>query len=99
MFELTKRFQPSPDIVGRFIDDEVVIVPIRGDITKQNSIFSLEHTAAKIWPMLVEKKPVGDILDFMAKSMNVSLDEARRDLEEFLGDLLSVGAIEETKEK
>jgi hypothetical protein len=95
---LKKRFSHSPNVVGRLIEGEVVIVPVGGDISRQNSIFSLEDTAAQIWTMLDGKNSVADILDIIVATKEVGREQALADLVEFLGELASVGVIEESGE-
>jgi 3-deoxy-D-manno-octulosonate 8-phosphate phosphatase KdsC-like HAD superfamily phosphatase len=94
---LGKSFRHSPKVVGRFIDDEVIIVPIGGDLAKQDSIYNLESVAAHIWRMLDGKTSVKQIRDYMVKTMEVSSEQAESDLIEFLEELKSIGAIEETE--
>lgn len=92
---LQKRFKKSQKVVGRLIDDEVVIVPISADLTAQDCIFNLDPSGSSIWQMIDGKKTGSEIRDAMVKTMDVSADVAGRDLEEFLQDLLAAGAIEE----
>ena len=93
---LQKRFSHSPNVVGRLIEGEVIIVPVSGDISRQNSIFSLEDTAAQIWTMMDGKKSVGDILDCIVATKEVAPEQAQADLVEFLDELVGLGAIEES---
>jgi hypothetical protein len=92
---LKKRFRKSPNVVGRKIDDEVVIVPISADLAAQDSIFNLDPAGSVIWQMIDGRKTGEDIRDAMVRTMDVSTDVAGRDLAEFLQDLRTAGAIEE----
>ncbi len=93
-----KCFKKSSDIVDRLIDDEVVIVPVGGELSPQGTIYNLDAVGARIWGLLDGKKSVADIRDHLTETMEVSRERAEKDLLEFLKDLQSVGAIEEADE-
>lgn len=92
---LQKRFRKSAKVVGRFIDDEVVIVPVSADLAAQDCIFNLDPSGSVIWQMIDGRKTGEEIRDAMVATMDVSADVAQKDLDEFLQDLLTAGAIEE----
>ena len=92
---LKKCFRKSPKVVGRKIDDEVVIVPTSADLAAQDSIFNLDPAGSAIWQMIDGFKSGEEIRQEMVKTMDVDADTAGKDLVEFLEDLVSCGAIEE----
>lgn len=92
---LQKRFSRSKKVVGRMIDDEVVIVPVSADLAAQDYIYNLDPAGSAIWQMIDGRKTVKDIRDAMVRTMEVPVDVAASDLAEFLEDLKAAGAIEE----
>lgn len=92
---LQKRFRKSQKVVGRLIDDEVVIVPVSADLAAKDCIYNLDPAGSAIWQMLDGRKTGEDIRDEMVRTMDVSADVAGRDLADFLQDLRTAGAIEE----
>ena len=90
-----KRFRKTKKIVDRLICDEVVIVPVGTELSKQGVIYNLDPVGAKIWQYLDKENSVTRIKDFMVETMDVSPEVAERDLIDFVKDLESAGAIEE----
>lgn len=91
---LKKRFRKSSKVVGRKIDDEVVIVPISADLAAQDCIFNLDPSGSFIWHMIDGRRSGEDIRDTIVATMDVSGEIAGKDLIEFLKDLETVGVIE-----
>ncbi len=92
---LEKRFRISKKVVGRLINDEVVIVPVSADLAAKDYIYNLDPAGSAIWQMIDGRKTGYEIRDAMVKTMDVSSEVAERDLDEFLQDLLAAEAIEE----
>lgn len=93
-----KRFKKSSQVVERLIDEEVIIVPVNSNLSRQDSIYNLDASGAKIWQMLNGKNTVAKIIDYMVENMDVAAQQAERDLVEFLNDLESIEAVEESNE-
>ena len=92
-----RRFKKSPEVVGRIIGDEAIIVPVNSNLAHQDSIYNLDPAGAKIWQMLDGRNSVAEIIGQMVKDTVVSAKQAEQDLEEFLKDLEDIGAIEEVR--
>lgn len=95
MGNLVKHFRKSQKVVGRMIDDEIVIVPVSADLAAQDYIYNLDPAGSVIWQMIDGRRTGYEIRDAIVRTMDVSPEVAERDLDEFLQDLLTVGAIEE----
>jgi hypothetical protein len=90
-------FKKSAKIVDRLIDDEIVIVPVSPELSRQGNIYNLEPVGAKIWQMINGRNTVEQIRDHIIAAMDVSPEQAEKDLIAFLKDLEDIGAIEEVK--
>jgi hypothetical protein len=96
---MEKCFKKSQNIVDRLIDDEIIIVPVSSKLSSQGTIYNLDPVGAKIWQWIDGKNTVAKIKQYIVETMDVSCEQAEKDLIEFLKDLESVGAIEEAKER
>lgn len=94
---INRCFKKSGDVVDRMIDDEIVIVPIKSELSKESSIYNLDVVGAKIWQLIDGKNTVAKIRDRIVETMEVTSEQAEIDLIEFLKDLENVGAIEEVE--
>jgi hypothetical protein len=90
-----KCFKKSRNVVDRLIGDEVVIVPVRSELSVQGTIYNLDPVGAQIWQKIDGTSSVREIREHLVNTMDVSRDQAEKDLIEFLKDLESIGAIEE----
>lgn len=90
---LSQRYHKSPDFVFRQIGDEYVLVPIRRKVADMEAVFTLSGVGARIWELLDGERDGDAILDLIVQEYQVSPENARADLIEFLGQLEAVGGI------
>jgi len=88
------RYHRTDEFVARTIAGETVLVPIRQQIGDLESILTLNDVATFIWERLADGASVGDIAAALEESFEAQAAEIRRDLEEFLEQLLSIRAIQ-----
>ena len=92
-------YRKSPDIVGRHILDETLLVPIRGELSDLQRIFALNPVAELVWSKLDGNTPLTTIVDVVAGEFEVERDQAERDVSEFAAQLQEAGlALEVTKQ-
>ena len=96
---MKKCFRKSSNIVERVIDDEVIIVPISSTAASQGAIYNLDQTGAKIWQWIDGRRQVSNIKEQIVGTMDVSSEQAEKDLINFLKDLENAAAIEEVKDR
>jgi len=92
-----KCFKKSRNVVDRLIGDEVVIVPVRSELSVQGTIYNLDPVGAEIWQKIDGTSSVREIREHMVNTTDVSREQAEKDLIEFLKDLERIGAIEEVE--
>ena len=90
---LSRRYVKSPDMVFRQIAGEFVLVPIRHDVADLEAVYTLGGVGARIWELLDGMRDGYAILDQIVLEYDITPDEARSDLIEFLGELESVRGI------
>lgn len=91
---MDRIFKKKEDIVSREIVGETLLVPIRGELANMQKLFALEDVGATIWELLDGKKTLGEILELITDSFDVTPEEAHADLLEFIDDLSEKGLIE-----
>jgi hypothetical protein len=89
----TSRFRRSEDFVARNIAGETVLVPIRQRLGDLESIYTLNEVATFIWERLAEPSTVGQLAAALDEAFDGRPAEVRRDVEEFLGQLLALQAV------
>lgn len=87
------RYEKDPSVVYREIAGEAILVPIRRTVSDMQSVYTLDTVGADIWNLIDGKRTVGDILGVLLGEYDVEEGVLARDLEEFIGQLASVGAI------
>lgn len=77
-----------PDVVGRVVEDEAVLVlPERGQVKVLNEV------GARIWELANGQRPVNEIAALICAEYEVDPEVAASDTLEFLADLESRGVI------
>jgi hypothetical protein len=90
----TVRYRRTEAFVARAIAGETVLVPIRRQIGDLESIYTLNEVATFIWERLAEPATVAEIARALEDAFAGDPAEIRSDLDEFLPELLNLGAIE-----
>jgi len=90
---LTSIFHKDPNIVCREIAGEMILVPIRSNVSDMASIYTLNETAAVIWQQLDGRHTLNDIKQVVIDQFDVSQEEAEQDLFELISKLAEVGAL------
>ncbi len=88
------RYRRTEEFVARTIAGETVLVPIRQQIGDLESIYTLNDVATFIWERLANEPTVAEIAAAVEETFSAEAAEIRRDLEEFLGHLRSLRAIQ-----
>jgi hypothetical protein len=89
----TGAFVRNKSVVCRKIEDETLVVPIRGGVGDLNSIYSLNPLGARIWQLLDTELSLDQITRHIVDEYEVTFTQAQSDITEFLGELLSMGLV------
>jgi hypothetical protein len=87
------RFEKIPEVVRRDIADETLLVPVRGGLARLQRIFVLNPVAAHVWELLDGSRDLAALERGIVERFEVSEEQARCDLHEFLGSLLEAALI------
>ncbi len=92
---MAKAFKKDERIVTRDVAGETILVPIRGKLAELQRIFSLNPVAEYIWQELDGKRSVEEIRDDVLANFAVEKEQADREIDQFLKELLEAGLIKE----
>lgn len=90
MYQIYMR---SANMVARRIGDELILVPIRNNAGDLRCVYSLNEVAAFLWERIDGRRSDADLLGILCSEYQVSTDEAGNDLQEFLRQMESIGAL------
>jgi len=92
------RYQRSEEFIARTIAGETVLVPIHRQIGDLESIYTLNAVATFIWERLTRPTTTAEISLALQAAFTGDPTEMRADLDEFLRELLDLGAIKPVDE-
>ena len=95
-FSLNDRFEKSPEMPFRVIEDEVVLVPVKRSVSDfhDDGIYLLrDKMSFRIWELLDGIKTVSGIQKTLLKEFQVDPSQLEKDREEFLQTLEKIGGI------
>ena len=90
---MARRYEKDPSIVYREIAGEAVLVPIRQNVADMQSVYTLDRVGADIWSLIDGRRTLVDILGVLLGEYEVEEDALSQDLDEFIEQLVSIGAI------
>lgn len=75
------------ELIKREIAGDTILVPVGKSVYDSNGLFVLNELGDFIWNLLPEAADENDILEAVLKCYDVSHEEARKDIDEFLNKL------------
>jgi len=90
---MTSIYKKDPNIVCREIAGEMILVPIRSNVSDMANIYTLNETAAVIWQQIDGQHTLAEINQVITESFDVTQDEAEQDLFDLITNLTEVGAL------
>jgi len=82
---------PSPDVVARELEDEVVLVHLR-----TNKIFALNQTGTRFWQLLVDGASRAEIESILRREYDVAHDEIADEIDLLVAELAREGIVTAT---
>jgi Coenzyme PQQ synthesis protein D (PqqD) len=89
-FELA-RFRLSPDIVSRRIAGEQILVPVRNGAAQIDYLFTANEVGSAVFGLLDGRRDGTEIARLLAAEFEVTEEQARLDVIEFLAELCEAG--------
>ncbi|MBL7132380.1 MAG: PqqD family protein [Candidatus Omnitrophica bacterium] len=97
MDDLSKVYKKTDLMVGRKIDNEVVLVPIRKRSVDIQKIYNLENqTAVRSWELIDGNRDVKTILQVLGSEFEADPAILERETLDFIKQLTSIEAIRPT---
>ena len=87
-------YRREPDVVGRSVLGETLLVPIRGELADLQRLFALNPTAAYIWAQLDGAHDLAAVRDALVARFAVEPAQADAELTEFIAQLSAAGLID-----
>lgn len=85
--ELKSFYDLKSKFVAREVGDELIIVPLSGNVAQMNELFTLNETARFIWENITENNTVQDLENQLTTTFDIDSDTAKKDIEKFLRQL------------
>jgi hypothetical protein len=80
---------PSPDIVAREIEGEIIIVPLVAGVgDADDDLYTLNETGHVIWHLLDGNRSLGEIARLLGNQFDAPLEELEADVLGFADELL-----------
>ena len=83
------------DYLLRQISNEWFVIPLRQASVKLNGVIKLNDTGAFLWKCLEQSLCEKELEEALTQKYRVSLDEARKDVAEFLESLKKIDCLED----
>lgn len=80
-------------VTERKLRDEHVLIPISSSVGNMNSLFHLNETAALIFEKAKEGTGEAAICEAVVQEFEVTPDQAAKDVDDLLNQLLEIGAL------
>ncbi len=76
--------QLKSKFVARNVSNELVLVPLTGNVAQMNEMFTLNETACFIWENCEKVDTLQQMCDLMLENFDVDADMALADIKNFL---------------
>jgi hypothetical protein len=81
--------EKNPDLMWRSLDDGTVIInPEQGDVKVLNNV------GARVWELVDGQRSVSQIAQEITQDYEISLDEANKDLQDYLKVMIGQGLLQ-----
>lgn len=85
--DLQKLYKMKSKFVVRGVGNELILVPLTGNVAQMNELFTMNETGRFIWENIGEKTSVEDIENLMTEAFSIDRDTAKIDIENFIKKL------------
>jgi hypothetical protein len=89
-----ESFVRSQQVVARVVAGETLIVPVRAKVGDLASIYRFNGTGTLVWKLLESPRTVLQLATEVSEQYEVTVEEAERDVAEFVSEMRRVGLVE-----
>lgn len=82
--DIQTLYHMKSKFVAREVGNELIIVPLSGNVAQMNELFTMNETAKFIWENISEKTSVEDIENAMTDTFDIDKETAKKDILVFL---------------
>ena len=87
--DIQTLYHMKSKFVAREVGNELIIVPLSGNVAQMNELFTMNETAKFIWENISEKTSVEDIENAMTDTFDIDKETAKKDILVFLTQMES----------
>ena len=87
--KLQQLFEMKSKFVARAVGNELILVPLTGNVAQMNELFTLNETAKFIWENIKENTTVEELETLMTDAFDIDNQTAKNDIENFILKLAS----------
>lgn len=93
-----KDYRKNPMVVARMVDGEGFLVPVADNMKEMRKIYKLNDLGWFIWQYVDRAADLDALSSLISLEFDVERAIARKDAQDFLEDLVRVGAFSEEEE-
>jgi len=82
--DIQQLYRIKSKFVTRAVGDELIIVPLSGNVAQMNELFTLNETAKLIWENLDQNASLESMQTLLTETFDVDKTTALNDVESFL---------------
>ena len=83
------------DFLLKEVAGSYMVIPVGNELVDMNCMITLNESGAFLWQRLSEETTKEDVLSAMLREYDVDKETAVADIDEFIGSLRSIGALDE----
>ena len=88
--DLQTLYKMKTKFVAREVGNELILVPLSGNVAQMNELFTMNETAKFIWENINEKNTLADLENMITEAFDIDLETAKMDIDKFLKRLESI---------
>jgi hypothetical protein len=82
--EIQSLYNLKSKFVAREVGNELILVPLTGNVAQMSEMFTMNETAKFIWENISEKTTVKELENSMTETFDIDKETAAKDIENFL---------------
>jgi hypothetical protein len=95
---MPSRLKRTPDVIERQVADETFLLPVRGELARTVEMFALSEVGRFVWSRADGSRGVPELVAEVVDAFDVSEEQARADVGEFVDQLRAYGLISDEAE-
>ena len=85
--DIQTLYNMKPKFVAREVGNELILVPLTGNVAQMSELFTLNETAKFIWGNSTEETTIEDMENAITETFTIDRETATKDIENFLKQL------------